>query len=168
MSTPIGQLGIGNEQQHSFDASMQQMEQGQMNPPSDASMMNQVLDRVQGMDDDPHSSNINGEMMNHNMDPSQIPPEQQYEYAQEEPMQYHQPQMEEQNDSWTEKIQTGVKGPFIVFILAFLINLPHITRMLTHFAPKLLYESGQLNIYGVAVKAILVASLYGVIAYATN
>jgi hypothetical protein len=175
MSTPLGQLGIGNEQNDSFDASMQ-MEQQQnqqhmpnMNPPSDASMMNQVLDRVQNMESDPHTSNINGEMMSHNMDPSQIPPEQQYEYAQEEQHGMWQPeQMEQEPESWSQKLQTGVKAPFIVFLIAFIVNLPQITRMLTHFVPKLLKESGQLNLYGVAIKALLIAVLYGLVSYATN
>jgi hypothetical protein len=176
MSTPLGQLGIGNEHHDSFNASMQmdhhqnQQHMPNMNPPTDASMMNQVLDRVQNMEDDPHISNINGEMMAHNMDPSQIPPEQQYEYAPEE--QHHgmweQSSMEQEPESWAQKLQTGVKGPFLVFLIAFIINLPQITRMLTHFVPKLLKESGQLNLYGVAVKALIIAVLYGLVSFATN
>lgn len=176
MSTPLGQLGIGNEQNDSFDASMQ-MEQQQnqqhmpnMNPPSDASMMNQVLDRVQNMENDPYVSNINGEMMSHNMDPSQIPPEQQYDYAPEEQQHgmWQQELIEQEPESWSQKIQTGVKGPFIVFLIAFIVNLPQITRMLTHFVPKLLKESGQLNLYGVIIKALMIAVLYGLVSYATN
>lgn len=180
MSTPIGQLGL--EQQDSFGASQMQsmdMQQppmgngmGNMNPPSDDSMMSQVLDRVQYADNDPHASNISGEMMSHNMDPSQIPPEQQYQHMPEDnmmqqPLQYmEEPDIEP--ESWSQKIQQGVKGPFIVLLIAFLVNLPHVTRMLTHFVPRLLQESGQLNLYGVLVKALLVAALYGLIAYATN
>jgi hypothetical protein len=180
MSTPIGQLGI--EQQDSFSASMPmeqppmnmgppQQPMGNMNPPTDDSMMSQVMDRVQGMDNDPHASNISGEMMSHNMDPSQIPPEQQYQHMPEDQMMYqeHEPEpLQEMDESWSQKLQQGVRGPFIVFIIALLINLPHVTRMLTHFIPKLLQESGQLNIYGVAFKALLIAFLYAMIAYASN
>lgn len=162
MSTSLAQLGIGNNQPM-FE------QQSHMQPPDNASMMSQVLEQVQGMDDnnDPHASNINGEMMSHNMDPSQIPPEQQYNYASEEPIQYHAPQPEE-DESWSQKLQSGVKGPFIVFLIAFVINLPQVTRILTHFVPSLLYESGQLNLYGVALKAILCAVFYALISYATN
>ena len=170
MSTPIGQLNLGNEQQQSFDASMS-MEQPNMNMPSDTNMVSQVLERVNNMEDDPYASNISGEMMSHNMDPSQIPPEQQQHYMPEdEPINYHQPHhMEEpEAESWSQKIQTGVKGPFLVFIVALVINLPQITRMLTHFVPKLLHESGQLNMYGVFVKAMLIALLYGLINLTTN
>lgn len=163
MSTPIGQLGIGSDQ-----SMMPSMQRG-MNPPVDASMTSQVLEQVQGMEDfhDPHATNINGEMMSHNMDPSQVPPEHQYAYMPEEALQYHHQQPEEE-ESWAQKLQSGVKGPFIVFIIALLINLPQITRMLTHFAPALLYDSGQLNLYGVAVKAMLCAVVYAMITYATN
>jgi hypothetical protein len=166
MSTPIGQLGIGSEQPM-YD----QHPQGGMNSPADASMMSQVLEQVQGMDDnnDPHSSNISGEMMSHNMDPSQIPPEQQYNYMPEEPMHYNNPpHLVEEDESWSQKIQSGVKGPFIVFLIALVINLPQVTRFLTHFVPSLLYESGQLNLYGVALKAILCAVMYALISYAAN
>lgn len=168
MSTPIGQLGLSGEHQQSFDASVP-MEQPNMNPPSDIEMVNRVMESVGNVQDDPHASNISGEMMSHNMDPSQIPPEQQYQYMPEdEPIHYQQPHMELEPESWTQKVQNGVKGPFLVFIVALLINLPHVTRMLTHFIPKLLQESGQLNFYGVLVKALLVAMLYGVISLATN
>jgi hypothetical protein len=170
MSTPIQQLGLSGEHQQSFDASVS-MEQPNMNPPSDIEMVNRVMESVGTVHDDPHASNISGEMMSHNMDPSQIPPEQQYQYMQEdEPIHYGQPYMEPEAEaeSWTQKVQNGVKGPFLVFIVALLINLPHVTRMLTHFVPKLLQESGQLNFYGVLVKAILIAFLYGVISLATN
>ena len=163
MSTPIGQLGFGNDQQR-YD------QNHPMQPPSDVSMTSQVLEQVQGMDDlnDPHASNINGEMMSHHMDPSQIPPEQQYSYAPEEPIQYHQMQHHEEEESWTQKIQSGVKGPFIVFLIAFLINLPQITKVLTHFMPSLLDEFGRLNLIGVAVKAVVCSILYSLISYATN
>jgi len=178
MSTPVGQLGL--EHQESFGASqmpsmdMPQQHMGNMNAPSDDSMMNQVLDRVQTMDNDPYSSNINGEMMSHNMDPSQVPPEQQYQHMPEEQMQmmYHQGQQfnepEPESESWNQKVQQTVKGPFIIFLIAFLISLPHVTRMLTHFIPRLLQESGQLNLYGVAVKALMIALTYAIVAYATN
>jgi hypothetical protein len=168
MSTPIGQLNLGNDHQQSFDASM---EQPNMNPPSDTNMVNQVLERVQTMEDDPHASNISGGMMSHNMDPSQIPPEQQYNnnyMPEEEPIYYQHGPMEPETESWSQKIQNGVKGPFIVFIIALIINLPHITRILTHFIPRLLQESGQLNFYGVIVKALMIASLYGLVCFATN
>ena len=155
MSTPLQQLGIGNEQ--SYD----------MNVPSDASMMNQVMEQVETMDNDPHASNISGEMMSHHMDPAQIPPEQQYEYMEHEPMEYHQPRMEPE-ESWSKKVQSGVKAPFIVFLMAFIVGLPQITRVLTHFVPKLLQESGQLNLYGVVVKALLIASLYALVSYFAN
>lgn len=165
MSTPIGQLNLGNDHQQSYDASMPNM-----NPSSDTNMVNQVLERVQTMEDDPHASNINGEMMSHHMDHSQIPPEQQYNYMPEdEPMHYQSHHLEnEPSESWTQKVQNGVKGPFFVFIIALMINLPHITRVLTHFAPNLLHESGQLNFYGVIVKSLLMAFMYALVSLITT
>lgn len=169
MSTPIAQLGIGQEQHDSFGASDQGMMpgggMGNVNPPSDDALMNQVMDGVQH-EVDPHASNINGEMMNHTMDPSQIPPEQQQQlppepdYPMDMSTSYHDVPEEQ---PMTQKIMDGVKGPFFVFILAFIINLPMVTRILTHFVPKLLQESGQLNWMGVLVKAFMIAVCYAII-----
>lgn len=167
-STPLSQLGIGSEQQDSFGAGMVPTHQPGMMGPSDDSMMNQVMERVNDMGEDPYNSNISGEMMHHTMDPSQIPPEQHRGYMEEpHPMMYNMPHepMQEESVSWSQKIQDGVKAPFIVFLIALIINLPQITRMITHFVPKLLQESGQLNMYGVVFKAVLVAMLYSIVTY---
>jgi hypothetical protein len=173
-STPLSQLGIGNDQHDSFNAGMmpdhQTGMQPMMNPPSDNSIMSQVMERVGDMAEDPYASNISGEMMHRTMDPSQIPPEQQGRYMQESqhPMVYNMPQepmYEPEPLSWTQRIQEGVKAPFIVFLIVLIINLPQVTRMMTHFIPKLLQESGQLNLYGVAFKAVIVAMLYSMVTY---
>ena len=173
-STPLSQLGIGNDQHDSFNAGMMPDHQSGMQPmmhmPSDNSIMSQVMERVGDMAEDPYASNVSGEMIQRTMDPSQIPPEQQGRYMNEapHPMMYnmpHEPMYEAEPVSWTQKIQEGVKAPFIVFLIALIINLPQITRMITHFVPKLLHESGQLNMYGVVFKAIAIAMLYSVVTY---
>lgn len=163
-STPLSQLGIG-EQQDSFDASM-------VNPPTNDNLANQVYQDINmDIDNDPHASNINGEMMSHSMDMAQVPPEQmpQHPPHQQMPQMSFEPDhLSEPESSWKDKVYEGAKGPLIVFFMAFLIGLPHITRILTHFVPKLLQESGQLNITGVAVKALLISVMYAVVNMATS
>lgn len=155
MSTPLNELGIGNPQPN----------MGYSQSPNDDSMIDQVVQNF-NVNDEMQNSNIDNQMMHHSVDPSQIPPNANFQQYLDEPstQNHYSIPIENNNEtSWMETCQQGVKAPLIVFLLAFVINLPQVTRLITQFIPFLLKESGQLNLYGVLFKAFSITLLFSVI-----
>ncbi len=137
-----------------------------------------VDDILRDFEEPPHQeSNIDTEMMGYSMDSSQIPPPKMNKNFLDATatktsgsgdssdaningglggnggfMDYTESKME-----W---IMNMVKAPLVVFVISFLLSLPHFNRFLFGLIPSCLLESGQVNIYGVLLKAIIGAVLF--------
>jgi hypothetical protein len=67
--------------------------------------------------------------------------------------------------SLTDKIINQIKLPIVVAVLFVLLSLPQFNRILTKFVPRLLAETGELNMMGLLAKAIILAVLFFGIRY---
>ena len=126
-------------------------------------------------------SNLNTDVINYAMDPSQIPPEKQenlnflnaddLEMDNEPNNNFVESEKSEKQppivnylglseDSSLTPIIKIIRLPILVFILSFIISLPIFNRYLFSFFPNLLLESGQVGIYGVLLKAVLSTILF--------
>lgn len=156
-----------------------------LNPPVPTQDNNQLVeDILKEMSNPPtEDSNLNTNVMNYAMDPSQIPPEKQDNInflnandLEVDNLPNSNIDSEESNkkdnnppivsylglseDSSLTPIIKMIRLPLIVFILSFVISLPLFNRYLFSFFPKLLIESGQVGIYGVLLKAVLSTILF--------
>jgi len=62
------------------------------------------------------------------------------------------------------KLIKNFKYPIVVFVICFILGLPEFNRFLFGFFPKLLLESGQVSISGVALKSLVGMIIFIVIA----
>jgi hypothetical protein len=124
-------------------------------------------------------SNIDTEMMGYSMDSSQIPPpkmDKNFLDASEssEPSSNNSNKIGDGNgnggngfmdytETKMEWIINMIKAPLVVFVITFLLSLPHFNRFLFGLVPSCLLESGQVNIYGVLLKAVIGAVLFLII-----
>ena len=53
-----------------------------------------------------------------------------------------------------------MKAPLLIAILVFLINLPFVSVLVAHYTPWMLKSSGDMNLYGQILKALLVGTLF--------
>lgn len=150
MSTPISQL-LGEE-----------------DPTDD--MVNQLMNQ-----------NNNNGMLNHTMDQSQIPPGSSFNNnpPQQYPMQHRQQKYNyppeafedggmDEELTYTQKILKSVKIPLLVFFLIILASLPQVNRTITHFIPSLLQESGQMTMWGVILKSIVLTLVFVLVSFFIN
>jgi hypothetical protein len=118
-----------------------------------------------------NDSNISSGALQYQLDQSQIPQngptpniqmqEQQYEGDMGMEPQYQYDMMEpEQEPSFFEKIMKDMKFAGIVAVLFVALSLPQFNKLLTGFIPKFLAETGEINMMGIAAKALILAILF--------
>jgi len=107
-----------------------------------------------------NDSNINGEFLNHQLDHSQIPFEQ--EFPQEYQQQYNPQHFQMMNQyeqspppSIVERLTYDGKLSMVVIVLFMLLSLPQFNQLLTRFFPRFLSDAGGLSMSGLFVKAVL-------------
>ena len=184
-STPISQLRKGTILNEEQSNNYQQME--------NMNSMNAVNNEMQFVEDimkeighNPNlenQANINSGALQYVTDGSQVPPhkynvpqsqqgKQQYEYeyfdnadnnSSNSILNYFGIKLN--NGSFKDKCYTNVKLLILVFILTFIISLPEFNRFLFGFFPRLLLESGQINIYGVLLKSFLTMIAFFIISF---
>lgn len=126
-------------------------------------------------------SNMNMDSINYAMDESQIPPpkmDQNFLQSNDEPI--HQQPVEKSKDSEENSllgINIGNGGTMmtkcinllkhsgIIFLLVFVVSLPQVNRSVFTQIPGMLEESGEINIKGVMLKAVIVTLLFLVISF---
>jgi hypothetical protein len=162
MSTPLSDLPLPPGQ-NMPDMSGGAQQQYDLNSMIDAAASSQH----QPSQDDP---SISAGALQYQMDPSQIPfngpnPNIQIQEDQmmdNQPMQYEMMQqyMEQEPElSFVQKITNEVKIPLIVAVLFVILSLPQFNKVLTKFVPRLLSETGDLNMMGLVAKSIIIAIL---------
>jgi hypothetical protein len=166
------------QQQHNM---MQQPQEIQMPMPGDGVMRSDtqlVEDILKEMGSGPGSemqSNINSQAYQYATDNAQVPP---HKYVDPNSMVnldnsgFNMNSMNTSNKSSTDnlfnqisfslsgqniksKLMNNLKYPVAVFIICFLLGLPEFNRFLFNFFPKLLLESGQVTIGGVALRSLI-------------
>ena len=167
----------------SLDMTLPTNNPNNLNPPVPNQDNNQLVeDILKEMNNPPaEDSNLNTDVINYAMDPSQIPPEKQenlnflnaddLEMDNEPNNNFVESEKSEKQppivnylglseDSSLTPIIKIIRLPILVFILSFIISLPIFNRYLFSFFPNLLLESGQVGIYGVLLKAVLSTILF--------
>ena len=199
MSTPINQLPIsqnhggqivGNNSQFGGNPNVaqnqQMMIQNQQMMPSEQQMMqpnmgmnqgplpdSQIVEDILREMDDPNQqpvSNINTEVLNYQMDNSQIPFEQNTNAPENTNTNYQEPQLDmsqyvEPEKTFYQRAVDQMRLPLIVLVVSLILALPLFNKLLARFIPKLLAASGSFNIYGIMVKTILGPLLFYIINY---
>jgi hypothetical protein len=107
-----------------------------------------------------NDSNINGEFLNHQLDHSQIPYEQ--DFPQEYQQQYNPQQFQMMNQyeqplqpTLVERLTYDSKLSVVVIVLFVLLSLPQFNQLLTRFFPRFLSDAGGLSMSGLLAKAVL-------------
>ena len=163
MSTSLSDLPLpGGGQMPDMSGGAQQ--QFDLNSMIDAAATAQTSPQQQ--QEDP---SISSGALQYQMDPSQIPfngpnPNIQIqEQYMDQPMQYDmmmQHEMEpEQELTFVQKITNEIKIPIIVAALFVILSLPQFNKLLTRFIPRLLSETGDINMMGLALKGVIIAVL---------
>tara|TARA_B100000686_G_C16366310_1_gene750276 strand:+ start:148 stop:753 length:606 start_codon:yes stop_codon:yes gene_type:complete len=199
MSTPINQLPISQNHggqivsdNSQFGANpnvaqnQQMMIQNQQMMPSDQQMIqpnmgmnqgslpdNQIVEDILREMDDPNQqpvSNINTEVLNYQMDNSQIPFEQNTNAPENTNTNYQEPQLDmsqyvEPEKTFYQRTVEQMRLPLIVLVISLVLALPIFNKLLARFIPKLLAPSGSFNMYGIMVKTILGPLLFCLINY---
>ena len=199
MSTPINQLPIsqnhggqivGNNSQFGGNPNVaqnqQMMIQNQQMMPSEQQMMqpnmgmnqgplpdSQIVEDILREMDDPNQqpvSNINTEVLNYQMDNSQIPFEQNTNAPENTNTNYQEPQLDmsqyvEPEKTFYQRAVEQMRLPLIVLVVSLVLALPLFNKLLARFIPKLLAPSGSFNMYGIMVKTILGPLLFYIINY---
>ena len=158
----------------------------QQPPPPPPQELDNSNDMVEDILNEMSNSNngSNNDSLNYAMDPSQIPPDKMDVNFLETPQQNSdQPlnnQENLQNNNATEvksnsilsKLNLGsmegtlskcfnsTKSAVIVFVLVLVVSLPKFNKIVFTKLPKMLSESGEINIKGVLLKAILCSVLF--------
>ena len=65
-----------------------------------------------------------------------------------------------QGKAWSAYLGDEMKTPILIAILVFVVNLPFLSVLVTHYAPWMLKSSGDMNIYGQLSRALLVGGLF--------
>jgi hypothetical protein len=165
MSTPLNQLP-------SLAPNMPDQNMPPMNPQNHDQLVDDILRDIE--EPPQQQSNIDTEMLGYSMDSSQIPPpkmNKNFLDASSSKSSGNDVESDNSNDGgfmdYTETkmewIMNMVKAPLVVFVITFILSLPHFNRFLFGLIPSCLLESGQVNIYGVLLKAVIGAVLFIVI-----
>ncbi len=59
--------------------------------------------------------------------------------------------------TFVQKLTNEIKLPIIIAIIFLLLSLPQFNRVITKFIPRLLSENGDMNMMGLALKALIAA-----------
>jgi len=62
--------------------------------------------------------------------------------------------------SWKQMVASYMRGPIVVAIIVFLLNLPVVTSILSRYASWMYLSSGEISVGGLLVKALLAAILF--------
>lgn len=142
-----------------------------------------VDDILRDFDEPPQQqSNIDAEMMGYSMDSSQIPPAKMdknfLDASASDPSSSEPNKMGmsmgmdatsgsggfmDYTETKMEWIINMLKAPLVVFVITFLLSLPQFNRFLFGLIPSCLLESGQVNIYGVLLKAFIGAVVFVIV-----
>jgi len=130
--------------------------------------INSMIDAVSNQQNQPQQedSNMSAGALQYQLDNSQIPyngPNPNLR-IQEEPYmmeqnQYEMMQEPEPELSLVDKIKNQMTIPIMVAVLFVVLSLPQFNKLLTRFFPRFLSESGDMNMMGLAVKALIMAVL---------
>jgi hypothetical protein len=118
-----------------------------------------------------NDSNISAGALQYQLDQSQIPQngpnpnvhiqEPQYEGDMGMEQQYQYEMMEQEPEpSFFEKIMKDLKFAGVVAVLFIALSLPQFNKLLTGFVPRFLAETGEINMMGIAAKAVILAILF--------
>ena len=128
--------------------------------------INSMIDAVSNQQNQPQQedSNMSAGALQYQLDNSQIPyngPNPNLR-IQEEPYMmeqnpYEMMQEPEPELSLVDKIRNQMTIPIIVAVLFVVLSLPQFNKLLTRFFPRFLSESGDMNMMGLAVKALIMA-----------
>lgn len=159
------QLGLADEP---MSTPIQHPQQEQQAPHDNVNMLVDSVMSQAERDQEYHQndSNINGEFLNHQLDHSQMPFEQdfpqQYQQQQHHPAQHYQMMPQEQIEPPTlvEKLTNDGKLASMMMVLFVVLSLPQFNQFLTKFFPRFLSETGGLTMAGLAVKAVLAGLLF--------
>ena len=168
----------------SLDMTLPTNNPNNLNPPVPTQDNNQLVEDILKEMGNPtvEDSNLNNNVMNYAMDPSQIPPEKQenINFLNANDLEIDNLPNSTKDSVESEKVKNPpivsylglsddssltpiikmIRLPILVFILSFIISLPIFNRYLFSFVPTLLLESGQVSIYGVLLKAVLSTILF--------
>ena len=130
--------------------------------------INSMIDAVSNQQNQPQQedSNMSAGALQYQLDNSQIPyngPNPNLR-IQEEPYmmeqnQYEMMQEPEPELTLIDKIKNQMTIPIMVAVLFVVLSLPQFNKLLTKFFPRFLSESGDMNMMGLAVKALIMAVL---------
>jgi hypothetical protein len=118
-----------------------------------------------------NDSNISAGALQYQLDQSQIPQngptpnvqiqEPQYEGDMGMEQQFQYDMMEPEHEpTFFEKIMKDMKFAGAIAVLFIALNLPQFNKLLTGFVPRFLAETGEINMIGLAAKAIILAILF--------
>ena len=164
MSTSLSDLPMPGQQQMPDLSGQQNFD---LNNMIDEAAKQVNAGNYQNQQEDP---NLSAGAIQYQLDQSQIPQNgpipniqiQDHQYDEQQP-QYMYDMMEPEQEpelSLVQKITSEVKLPLIVAVLFVILSLPQFNRLLTRFVPKLLAETGELNMMGLLAKGIILAILF--------
>ena len=164
MSTSLSDLPMPGQQQMPDLSGQQNFD---LNNMIDEAAKQVNAGNYQNQQEDP---NLSAGAIQYQLDQSQIPQNgpipniqiQDHQYDEQQP-QYMYDMMEQEPEhelSLVEKITSEIKLPLIVAVLFVILSLPQFNRVLTKFVPRLLAETGELNMMGLLAKGIILAILF--------
>lgn len=166
MSTPLNQLP-------SLAPNMSDQNMPYMNPQNHDQLVDDILRDIE--EPPQQQSNIDTEMLGYSIDSSQIPPPKMNKNFLDASSSKSGVSGDVENgitnninndgfmdytETKMEWIMNMIKAPLVVFVITFILSLPHFNRFLFGLIPSCLLESGQVNIYGVLLKAVIGAVLF--------
>jgi hypothetical protein len=163
MSTSLSDLPMPGQQQMPDLSGQQNFD---LNNMIDEAAKQVNAGNYQNQQEDP---NLSAGAIQYQLDQSQIPQNgpipniqiQDHQYDEQQPQYMYDMEPEQEPElSLVEKITSEVKLPLIVAVLFVILSLPQFNRVLTRFVPKLLAETGELNMMGLLAKGIILAILF--------
>ena len=128
--------------------------------------INSMIDAVSNQQNQPQQedSNMSAGALQYQLDNSQIPyngPNPNLRIQEEPYMMEHNPyeMMQEPELTLVDKIKSQMTIPLIVGVLFVILSLPQFNKLLTRFFPRFLSESGDMNMMGLGVKALIIVLL---------
>ena len=128
--------------------------------------INSMIDAVSNQQNQPQQedSNMSAGALQYQLDNSQIPyngPNPNLRIQEEPYMMEHNPyeMMQEPELTLVDKIKSQMTIPLIVGVLFVVLSLPQFNKLLTKFFPRFLSESGDMNMMGLGVKALIIVLL---------
>jgi len=132
--------------------------------------LNSMIDSAANQQNQPQQEepNMSAGALQYQLDNSQIPyngPNPNLRIQEEEPYMMEQnpyEMMREQHEpelSLVDKIKSQLTIPLIVAVLFVILSLPQFNKLLTRFFPRFLSENGDMNMMGLAMKALIIAVL---------